>query len=106
MQPPYFRPADQQREAAGKDERKSEKAGFRKSRETKNRAYDHAKITTRRKSSEWSVLEKPVAPLPSPPPAENFVLEFPRKLRSGFRLQAPASLTPANRLNSGAGEGI
>ena len=32
--------------------------------------------------------------------------EFPRKIRSGFRLQAPASLTPANRLNSGAGEGI
>jgi hypothetical protein len=25
----------------------------------------HAKITTRRKSSEWSALEKPVAPLPS-----------------------------------------
>ena len=31
-----------------------------------------AKITTRRKSSEWSALEKPVAPLlPSPPPAGN-----------------------------------
>ena len=28
-----------------------------------------AKITTRRKTAEWSALEKPVAPLPSPPPA-------------------------------------
>jgi hypothetical protein len=39
-------------------------------------------------------------------PPENSLCEFPRKLHSGFRLQAPASLTPANRLNSGAGEGI
>src|SRR4029077_5790602 len=30
-----------------------------------------AKITARRKSSEWSALEKPVAPLPSPPPTGN-----------------------------------
>jgi hypothetical protein len=33
-------------------------------------------------------------------------LEFPRTKRSGFRLRTLASLTPANRLNSGAGEGI
>jgi hypothetical protein len=33
-------------------------------------------------------------------------LEFPRTKRSGFRLQAPNTLAPANRLNSGAGEGI
>ena len=32
-------------------------------------AKDAAKITTRRKSSEWSALEKPVVPLLIPPPA-------------------------------------
>ena len=37
-------------------------------RETKARAQEAAKITTRRKSLEWSALEKPAAPLP--PPAE------------------------------------
>jgi hypothetical protein len=36
----------------------------------------------------------------------NTILEFLRKLRSGFRLRTPASLTPANRLNSGAGDRI
>ena len=39
-------------------------------------------------------LEKPVAPLASPPPAGKSVLEFPRELRSGFRLQAPACKPP------------
>ena len=32
-----------------------------------------AKITAHRKSTEWSALEKPVAPLPSPPPAGKYV---------------------------------
>jgi hypothetical protein len=39
-----------------------------------SRVQDRAKTTTRRNSSEWSVLEKPVAPLPSPPPAGNSFL--------------------------------
>src|ERR1017187_6746059 len=34
---------------------------------------DAAKITAHRKSTEWSALEKPVAPLPSPPPAGKYV---------------------------------
>jgi len=68
MQPPYFIRQTTNAEPPETTIRKSVKAGFRKSRETKeSRAYYHAKITTRRKSSEWSALEKPVAPLPSPP---------------------------------------
>src|ERR1017187_9237687 len=42
-------------------------------RETKARARKTAKITAHRKSTEWSALEKPVAPLPSPPPAGKYV---------------------------------
>jgi hypothetical protein len=37
-----------------------------------------------------------------PPFAPNFLQQIPR-LRSGFRQQAPASLTPAERLNLGSG---
>src|SRR5436305_12858708 len=36
-------------------------------------AQNAAKITARRKSTEWSALEKPVAPLPSPPLLENYL---------------------------------
>src|ERR1700678_346240 len=54
-----------------------------------------AKITTRRKSSEWSGFGKTCcAATESAEPPENSSLEFPRKLYlikagSGFRLQAP-----------------
>ena len=81
-------------------------------------AKDAVKTTTRRKSSEWSALEKPAAPLTESAACREIpllkfglVLEFPPLppfgvQGSGFRLRAPSSLTPANRLNSGAGEGI
>ena len=69
-----------------------------------------AKTTTRRKSSEWSALEKPAAPLPSPPPAGKIFLSSLANYARDFGCGLPASLafglTPANRLNSGAGEGI
>jgi hypothetical protein len=90
MQPPYFvrqtsfgRPATRSRRKRRKEIRKnwvSQKQGNQESR-----AYHHAKITTRRKSSEWSALEKPVAPPPSPPPCRNRYLE----LAKGFEPPTP-----------------
>jgi hypothetical protein len=44
-----------------------------------------AKTTTSRKNFEWSALEKPVSPLPNPPPAENPFLE----LAKGFEPPTP-----------------
>jgi hypothetical protein len=40
---------------------------FRKTGKPKVAHMTTAKITARRKSTEWSALEKPVAPLPRPP---------------------------------------
>jgi hypothetical protein len=60
------------------------------------------KITTRGKSSEWSALEKPVAPpptnaeFPNPP---NSLAESARDFASGLPASLPLSFTPAKRLN-------
>ena len=49
------------------------KSAFAKAGKPRIARKDCAKITTRRKTSDWSALEKPVAPLPSPPPNGKFV---------------------------------
>jgi hypothetical protein len=75
------------------------------------RAQDTAKMTTRRKRSEGSAFWKNllrrycrVRRLP-----DNFLPEFPRFARDfgcGLTPSTTLRITPANRLNSGAGEGI
>src|SRR5207245_1919455 len=49
---------------------------YSQNRETKAHARPRM-TTTRRKISEWSVLEKPVAPLPSPPNRRRIRLSLP-----------------------------